>query len=79
MYLVWNDKDSFRRHLKDMQNFRQSHGKRRAEERESYKDMPVLGARPPREKGLVKNITEIQNSTIPYLVQKIYLAKGIQN
>jgi len=79
MYLVWNNKDSFQQHLKDMQNFRQAHGKWLAVELQSFKDMPVICARPPREKGLVKNTAEITDSTLPYLVKKIYLTKGIQN
>jgi len=77
MILIWNNMNSFRRHLEDMKTFRQAHNNRQTEQ---VKNMPILSdVKPPRETGLIKNITDNKGKVIFAPIWKISLARGSNN
>jgi hypothetical protein len=77
MILVWNNTDTFKQHLEEMKTFRQAHNKRQAEQ---VKNMSILpNAKPPRETGLVKSITNSRGKVIFAPIWKIVLSKGSNN
>ncbi len=80
MILVWNNMDSFKRHLEDMRAFRQSHNNWQMAEAKTFKDMPVLiDVKPPRETGLIESITDNQGKLIFVPIWKMKRAGGSQN
>ncbi len=77
MILVWNNMNSFRRHLDDMKTFRQAHN---SQQTEQFKDMPILiGVKPPQETGLIRSITDNKGKVIFVPVWKMTLARGSNN
>jgi hypothetical protein len=77
MILVWNNMNSFKRHLDDMKTFRQTHKSRQIEQ---LKDMPELfNVKPPQETGIIKSVTDKNGKAIFVSIWKIALARGINN
>lgn len=77
MILVWNNMNSFKRHLEDMKNFRQNHKSRPAEQ---FKDMPLLfNVKPPQETGLIKSITNDYGRVSFFPIWKIKLPRATNN
>jgi hypothetical protein len=77
MILVWNNMNSFKRHLEEMKTFRQAHNNWQAEQ---VKDIPVLlSVKPSQETGLVNKITDNRGKVIFAPIWKIALARGSNN
>ena len=77
MILVWNNMNSFKRHLDDMKSFRQTHKNRQTEQ---LMDMPLLfNIKPPQETGVINSITDNKGKVIFVPIWKIALARGIYN
>jgi hypothetical protein len=80
MILVWNNTDSFKRHLEDMRLFRQTHHDIRKTETGMLKDMALLfDVQPPRETGLIKRITDIRGKIVFVPIWEMTLPRGSQN
>jgi hypothetical protein len=80
MFPVWHNMDSFKRHVEDMKNFRQSHNNRPTEVSKITNDMPELfDVKPPRETGLIKSLNNDKGRLIFVPIWKISLPRGARN
>jgi hypothetical protein len=80
MILVWNNMNSFKRHLEDMRLFRQGHNNMPTEEVKIFKDMPLLfNVKPPRETGIIRSLTNNKGITIFVPIRKMTLTRGSEN
>jgi hypothetical protein len=80
MILIWNNVNSFRRHLEEMRLFRESHYDEPIEASKMLKNLPVLfDVQPPHETGLINSLTDDKGRLIIVPIQKITLHRGSQN
>ena len=80
MILIWNNINSFERHLEEMRLFRESHTNEPMETAKDFKNMPILpDVKPPHENGIIKSITDSKGRIIIVPIWNITLARGIQN
>ncbi len=80
MILVWNNVDSFKRHLQDMRSFHQAHYAIQKSDARMLKDMALLGdVRPPHETGFIKKITDIRGKIVFVPIWEMTLPRGSQN
>ncbi|MGD0780706.1 MAG: hypothetical protein ABR954_08040 [Dehalococcoidales bacterium] len=86
MILVWNNINSFNRHLKDMRVFCQAHKNGQkwepkiTEDVKTLKDMGLLfDVQPPHEKGLIRSITDARGKIVFVPIWEMILPRGSQN
>lgn len=80
MILVWNNIESFRQHLEDMRQFRQSHNRELAASLKALKNLPVQYAViPAQETGLIKSLTDNKGNLIIVPIWQVNPDKGSQN
>ena len=79
MILVWNDAQSFHRHLEAMKTFRQSHGAN-AGGNKLIKDMPTLFELDlPRRDKVITCFTDSRGKLILVPIWKITISPSLQN
>lgn len=77
MILAWNNISSYKQHQDDMKTFREIHKKKQTEQ---LRDMPALfKVRPPKESGLINNLTDKKGKVIFVPIWRMTLARGINN
>ncbi len=80
MILVWDNVNSFKRHLEDMRSFRHSHNNTPLADLNTLKDMPMpFNVTPPNERGLIKSIYDSKGKIILAPIWQVTPAKGMQN
>ncbi len=80
MILMWDNIESFERHLETMLEFRKSHREVAASDMKALRDMPVpTNVRPPRETGLINEITDKNGQAIFVPMWQITPARNSNN